>query len=114
MPIKSRRHRKNKITRRNRKTLARRYKKNHMGGGRIINNENDLKESWEQKSPLVTSWYGDAGEGTTARVNRGKGGAESFEQLRESMKFYLNALAEKNKNPEHHLYKDAEIREEFN
>jgi hypothetical protein len=84
-----------------------------MGGGRTINNEDDLKASWEQKMPLVTSWYGDAGEGTTARVRRGDD-VTDFEQLKDSMKFYLNALAEKKLDPNHHLYKNAEIREEFN
>ena len=107
-----------------------------MGGARVIKNEDDLKASWADKR--VTSWLGDAGEGSRiARIHRYE--IKDFNELKKDMDFYLNAVLQRyssehsedskssksskrsksgkrsksSKSGKHPLYHDAEIREEY-
>jgi hypothetical protein len=70
MPIKTRRYRKrNNKSRRTRKNKTRRrYKKQMKGGNGLIQNEDELQKSWENKS--LKSWLVNDGVGTMTEIYR--------------------------------------------
>jgi len=79
MPIKTRRTRKNKTTRR--------YKKQMKGGNVLINNENELKESWKKREKIF--WEVNDGVGDRRYIySEGL----TYEQFKEKINWYLNKV----------------------
>lgn len=95
MPIKSRRFRKrnnkSRITRKNKTT--RRYKKQMKGGNGLIKNEEELKQSWNNKS--VQSWLVNDGVGQMTSIFREDAATNEimpYEKFKGKINYYLEQV----------------------
>ena len=98
MPIKTRRFRKrNNKSRRTRKNkITRRYKKQMRGGNGLIKNEEELKKSWDnKKNKNIQFWEVDDGVGDRRHIyseDAATGEDLTYEQFKEKINYYLKQV----------------------
>jgi len=106
MPIKTRkyckRNNKSRITRKNKTT--RRYKKQMKGGDVSINNEKELKKSWDKKEKetgrfLIQSWLAKDGKGNEQKYFRE---GMTYEDLKDKLQYYFKNMNEQGGIKEEH------------
>ena len=103
MPMKSRRYKKTNKSRRTRKNkTTRRYKKQMRGGEYkprkgLIENEQELKESWGVKS--VKFWEVNDGKGTATNIFRNDidNVEMSYDDFKKMIDYYLKSVTSGNK-----------------
>lgn len=89
MPIKTRRFRKrnNKFRRTRKNKTTRRYKKQMKGGNGLIKNEDELKQSWNNRANIF--WEVDDGVGDRRYMYSED---LTYEQFKEKINYYLKQV----------------------